>query len=191
MTHKFDPAHVERLLSAERHRDIAPERLLREAGLKPGDAFADIGCGPGFFAIPAAHIVGEKGVVYAVDTEEKMLGRLRERRPPANVMPLKSTESSIPVKDSAVDIAFLGYMLHEAEDRPLFLKEVKRIIKAGGAVLIIDWKKKQEDEGPPVEERLTEEDVIGLLKGAGFEKAKVSSLNESHYEISARRGRTP
>lgn len=191
MPHKFDPAHVERLLSAERHMDIAPERLLREAGLKPGDAIADIGCGPGFFAIPAAHIVGEKGVVYAVDTEEKMLGRLMERRPPANVMPLKSTESSIPVKDSAVDIAFLGYMLHEAEDKPLFLKEVKRIIKAGGAVLIIDWKKKQEDEGPPVEERLTEEDVIGLLKGAGFENAKALSLNESHYEISARRGRTP
>ncbi|MBI5888322.1 MAG: methyltransferase domain-containing protein [Deltaproteobacteria bacterium] len=188
MPHKFDPADVERLLSEERHRDIAPERLLREAGLKPGDAFADIGCGPGFFAIPAAHIVGEKGVVYAVDTEEKMLGRLRERRPPANVVPLKSMESSVPVKDSAVDIAFLGYMLHEAEDKPLFLKEVKRIIRDGGAVIIIDWKKKKEEEGPPLEERLTEDEVIGLLKGAGFEKVKALSLNESHYEISARRG---
>lgn len=185
MPHKFDPAHVERLLSDERHRNIAPERLLREAGLKPGDAFADIGCGPGFFALPAAHIVGVTGVVYAVDTEEKMLDRLRDMMPPANVMPLKSTDASVPVKDSAVDIAFLGYMLHEVEDRPLFLKEVKRIIKDGGSVLILDWKKKQEDEGPPIEERLTEGEVIGLLKGAGFENAEALSFNESHYKISA------
>jgi len=197
MPHKFDPAHAERLLSAERHRDIAPEKILRAAGLKPGDAFADIGCGPGFFALPAAHIVGEKGVVYAVDTEEKMLDRLRERmhlegaeppqgvQPPANIVSLKSTESSVPVKDSAVDIAFLGYMLHEAADKPLFLKEVKRIIKDKGAILILDWKKKSEDKGPPVEERLTEEDVIGLLKDAGFQEAAALSLNDSHYKITA------
>lgn len=185
MAHKFEPGHVERLLSGQRHKDIAPEMVLREAGLKSGGSFADIGCGPGFFTLPAAHIVGEKGVVYAIDTEEKMLDRLRERMPPSNVMLIKSTESSFSVKGSAVDMAFLGYMLHEAEDRPRFLKEVKRIVKDEGSVVIIDWKKIREEKGPPLEERLTEDEVVCLLKAAGFEEVKAVSFNESHYKISA------
>ncbi len=189
MPHKFDPAHVERLLSAERDRDVAPEKLLREAGLEKGDAFADIGCGPGFFSIPAAGIVGEEGVVYAVDSEEKMLERLRLRCPPANVIVLKSAESAIPLKDSSVDFAFLGYMLHETEDRAIFLKDVKRILKDGAKVLVLDWKKKREENGPPFEERITEEEVIGVMKAAGFEDVKASALNESHYSITAVKGR--
>jgi len=45
-----------------------PYKILERAGLKPGQNVLEVGCGPGFFTIPAAHIVGEEGKVYAVDT---------------------------------------------------------------------------------------------------------------------------
>ena len=186
--HKFEPKHTARLLSEEREKALSPKRLLEEAGLKEGGTFADIGCGPGFFTLPASMIVGEKGRVFAVDTQQEMLDQLKARKPPKNVVLVKSGESSVPVDDSSADLVLIAFVLHEAERKSVFLKEIKRITKAGGAVLIIDWKKKKEEHGPPVEERLTAKAVSELLTGAGFKGIKASSLNASHYRISARKG---
>lgn len=183
--HKFDPHHIDRLLSEERSKEIAPEALLRDSGLSPGHVFADIGCGPGSFTFPASSIVGARGKVYAIDTQEEMLSILRKRNPPSNCVILKSEENRIPLEDSSVDLALLGYMLHEAEDKNVFLKEVRRILKGEGILLVLDWKKISEDKGPPMEERLSEDTVKGLLKDAGFGGIKVSSLTGSHYRITA------
>lgn len=185
MAHKYDPKHIDRLLSEERRSDIAPLKLLKDAGLKEGDLFADIGCGPGFFTVPAAEAVGKTGRVFAVDFQEEMLTELKKRTPPENVIPLKSTESHIPLAEATVDFALLAYMLHETQDKTAFLKDVKRILKNKSTVLIVDWKKIKEEHGPPIEERLTEDEVSSFLKDAGFENIKAMSLNQSHYKIAA------
>lgn len=183
--HKYNPEHLERLLSAERYKNIAPEALLRKAGLKSGDVFADVGCGPGFFTAPAARIVGSSGKAFAVDTEERMIEALRGTSPPPNVIPVKSEEYRIPIDAKAVDFALLAYVLHETEDKVRFLKEIRRIIRPGGRFLVIDWKKKTEEHGPPRQERLSIKTSMGLLKEAGFASIKASSLNPSHYFILA------
>ena len=183
--HKFDPARIELLLSPDREKDMAPEALLRGEGLKAGDSFADIGCGPGFFSIPASRIVGGSGHVYAIDAQEEMLEILKKRTPPGNCSLMRSGENSIPLDDGSADFALLAYVLHESENKTLFLKEVKRVIRGGGKLLILDWKKKREEEGPPVWERLPLKTVRELLRGAGFIGIKSSSLNPSHYKIVA------
>ncbi|MDO8426411.1 MAG: methyltransferase domain-containing protein [Deltaproteobacteria bacterium] len=183
--HKFDPQHIERLTSEERYREIRPEGILRDAGLKEGDSIADIGCGPGFFTIPASKIAGPTGLVYAIDTQEEMLASLISKGLPPNIIPKRSGEHSFPIEDGRLDFALIAYVLHETEDKTLFLKEVKRVLRAGGALLIIDWKKIKEEKGPPVEERLTEADCTGLLEDSGFSSIKSSSLNPSHYKVSA------
>lgn len=185
MTHKFEPRHIDKLLREDRLGNVSPEALLKDAGLKEGDAFADIGCGPGYFTLPASAAVGPSGKVYAVDTQEEMLAHLKKRNPPPNVIPVKSGENSIPLDDATVDFAFIAYVLHETEKKDLFLKEIKRIMRDSAVVLIIDWKKKKEEHGPPKEERLTQGAVVNLLKGAGFVSIKASSLNRSHYRITA------
>lgn len=185
MAHKYDPKHIDRLLSEERHKDIAPLKLLKEAGVKEGDSFADIGCGPGFFTIPAAEAVGAAGKVFAVDFQEEMLTELKKRTPPENVIPLKSTESHVPLAEATVDFALLAYMLHETQDKTTFLKDVKRILKSKGTILIVDWKKIKEEHGPPIEERLTEDEVGAFLKDAGFSGIKAASISQSHYKITA------
>ncbi len=185
MMHKFDPQRIERLISEERRSQIQPEAVLRDAGLKEGGYIADIGCGPGFFTIPASMIVGPGGLVYALDTQEEMLARLMSRGLPPNVIPKRSGEHSFPMDDNRLDFALIAYVLHETEDKALSIKEVKRVLKPGGIVLIIDWKKIKEEKGPPVEERLTEAECIGLLHRAGFSSIKGSSMNPSHYRIAA------
>lgn len=184
--HKFDPQHMERLLSEDRLKELDPGKLLREAGLKEGDIFADIGCGPGFFTLQSSAIVGLHGIVFAVDTQREMLIQLRDRKNlPQNIVLLLSEEDNIPIGDFEADLALLAYVLHETEHKEVFLKEVKRILKVGGKLLLLDWKKQKEEKGPPEEERLPEEEVLRLLKGAGFTEIAGESLNQSHYKITA------
>ncbi len=185
MAHKFDPQHIEKLLNADREKEIAPKELLASTGLKSGQVFADVGCGPGFFTLPAAELVGEKGKVYAIDTQQEMLDSLKKRNPPRCVQIVRSEEEKIPVKDAVADLALMAYVLHEVADQTIFLKEVRRILKEGGRLLVIDWKKLKEEKGPPIEERLTEEEACGFLKKAGFLNVSAASLNQSHYKITA------
>ncbi|MBI5643357.1 MAG: class I SAM-dependent methyltransferase [Deltaproteobacteria bacterium] len=185
MAHKFSPEKIGRLLREERYNELAPLDLLKKAGLKEGDTFADIGSGPGFFSLPASGIVGS-GKVYAIDTQAEMLEALKKTNPPANVAAIISGENSIPLEDGAADFALVAFVLHETEDMVLFLKEVRRILKPKGTLLVIDWKKKKEEKGPPMAERLSAASVTGLLKKAGFKGIKASTLNPSHYSIAAK-----
>jgi len=185
MAHKFDPQHIDKLLNAERVKEINPKELLASFGLKQGQVFADVGCGPGFFTLPAAELIGEKGKVYAIDTQQEMLEFLKKRNPPQCVHLLISGEENIPLKDAEADFALMAYVLHEVRDQTVFLIEVLRILKKNGILLVIDWKKLKEEKGPPIEERLTEEQAKGFLKKAGFTDITASSLNQSHYKISA------
>ncbi|HAF07103.1 MAG: methyltransferase domain-containing protein [bacterium] len=61
-----------------------PYRLLKAAGLKHGQKVLEVGCGTGFFTIPAAKIVGEKGVIYALDNHhlsiKRVQGKVKKRR---------------------------------------------------------------------------------------------------------------
>lgn len=185
--HKFDVTHIEKLLRQERVDSIRPERVLTEAGLAEGNVFADVGCGPGFFTLPASVIVGPTGRVYAIDTQPEMLEALKKRGVSANVTPVKSGEENIPVDDKTADLALAAYVLHEAANTAGFLKEIFRLLKSGGRLVIIDWKKQQEEHGPPMAERITEAEAAAFIKAAGFVKIVTSSLNASHYMITAAR----
>ncbi len=186
MPHKFDPSKAALLDEEERRRVLPPEGILRRIGLRRGAAFADVGCGTGYFTLPAAELVGESGVVYAIDVQEEMLkllaGRMGER---ANIRPVKSQENSIPLPGGCVDVALLGLVLHELEGDGT-LREVGRILRRGGTLGVVDWKKESGDKGPPVEERISREEAAEMLKKAGFAVVETFEL-PLHYLLVARK----
>lgn len=181
--HKFDPKKIEMLLSNERKKEIDPMRYLKEKGLKKGMVFADIGCGPGFFVFPASEIVGKNGKVYAVDTQQEMLDELKKRKPAENVFVLKSEETKLPVNSATADIVLMVFVLHEVYKPKEFLKEIKRVLKPSGRLIVIDWEKRIEEKGPPYDERLPREKAKEFMAQAGFKKVDINSLNPSHYEL--------
>mgnify|MGYP000912736447 CR=1 FL=1 len=79
MAHKINVKHMYRLDSPERRKMLPPEETLFNAGLTKNDIFIDIGCGIGYFSIPASKIVGPKGKVFALDTSKEMLEELNRR----------------------------------------------------------------------------------------------------------------
>lgn len=184
MCAKFDPKLKDRLVSEERYRLLRPDQLLRELGLAPGDTLADIGCGPGFFAIPAAEIVGKAGRVYAADIQGDMLAALRSRvqeHELSNVRLVKTSETEIPLQEGCADLALVAFTLHEVEQRARFLHRVRRLLKPEGRVVVIEWEKREEEMGPPAAARLAPEDAVKDAEAAGLRLDERRDLNEHHY----------
>ena len=190
MPYKFHPHHSDRLDSAERRRLLPPHETLRCLGLRQGEVVADVGCGIGYFSIPAAEIVGDHGWVYALDTSEQMLQELRirlQRQGVANVEPRSSEETTLGLPDGSVSFVLLSNVLHEVDGLSEFLAEVLRILSPRGRVAVIEWKKTPTAEGPPLEHRLSAEEVRGYLARAGFVDASDVEVNRELYGVTARK----
>lgn len=181
MPHKFDAMNAEVLDSPERIQFLNPDSILDKVGLGKEMALADLGCGTGYFAIPASRRVKK---VFAIDVQKKMLDILGEKikkQKLTNIEPILSEEASIPLPDNSVDVLFMANVFHELEDRGSILKEGKRILSGEGKLVIVDWKKMEMDFGPPVEERLTAGEVISICKDNGFEVREQSDAGPYNY----------
>jgi len=102
---------------------------------------ADIGCGPGFFSIDIARMVGSSGRVIAADLQEGMLAKLKEKirgtELEERITLHKCREDKIGVSES-VDFALAFYMVHEVPDQTGFFNEIKSILKQNGRFLIVE-----------------------------------------------------
>ena len=181
MAHKFDPKNKEKLNSKERRENLPPEIILRKAGLKSDHHLIDIGCGVGYFSIPAAKIVNSNGKVYALDTSEEMTEFLTAELNTSgieNVEVLKSTEYGFPLAGETGDMLLMSMVLHEVEDKKRFLQEARRTLKPSGKILIIEWDKKETEQGPPLKHRLDTRETKSYLLQAGFNNPETIELHE-------------
>lgn len=178
----FRPAH-----DAERRRWQNPEAILKEIGLAEGMTFADIGSGGGFFAIPAAKMVGERGLVYALDASAGAIESLREtaaKEGLANIMTIVGRAEKVLPCESCADIVFFGIDLHDFSDQAGALRNALRTLKPGGKLVDVDFEK-DAAFGPPVEIRLTKEKATETIESAGFRVTKVESAGPYHYLVEA------
>lgn len=181
MAHRFNPKHIHKLDNPERLKLLPPSEILAPLAISGQDNVADIGCGPGFFTIPAAKLTS--GTVYAVDIEPQMLDALKEKAASAdaaNIRLVVSDAQHIELPDNAADKVFCALVLHEVGDLRQTLTELKRIIQPNGKLLILEWEKKTTESGPPVEERLDKSELQKLLQEVGF-VTQISQPTPSHY----------
>jgi ubiquinone/menaquinone biosynthesis C-methylase UbiE len=123
---------------AEQWMEEAGGKFLRDIGIREGQRVLDFGCGSGNYTVPAAMIVGEGGLVYALYKDKSKLDQLIHK---AESMGLKniirldtSKESGIALDNESVDVVLLCDVLHyyyfpRAEDRKRLLHEVYRVLK--------------------------------------------------------------
>ena len=171
MVHKFDVKEMHRLDSPERKKILPPEETLSKAGLSTNDIFIDIGCGIGYFSIPASKIVGSKGKVFALDSSEEMLEELVRKineNKITNIEPTLTKEYDFHIGPDTGTFALMSNVLHEIDNKLIFLKETNRILKTEGKLCIIEWQKKETEKGPPVKDRLGELELKELLDQTNF-----------------------
>ncbi len=180
LMHKFNPRKRSVLDDPKRFLFESPDAILSEVGVDSGQVVADIGCGTGFFTLPLAKLVGKQGKVYALDTSPTMIRELRKRtKNLKQVKPIHSQENRFPLEDRSLDFALLVNMIHELENWRLFLKEVRRILKPGGKICVVDWKKKKMAMGPPLKIRLTKKRIGEMLHQSGY--SRIRSISPLPY----------
>lgn len=126
---------------------IDPFVLLDKAQLHTGMHVADFGCGrTGQLIFPAANIVGERGVVYAVDILKDVLHSLESRmRSDAfiNIHPVWADVERVgktAIPPHSVDAIFIVNMLFQSKKQTHILDECERLLKDKGRIIIVDWK---------------------------------------------------
>ena len=190
MKHKVKVINKSKLDSPKRREALPIHKILAKIGVENSINIADIGCGIGYFTFPFAKVVGEDGLVYAIDIESEMLEDIKikmDEKDIKNVIPVISQEYDLKLETSSVNMVFICTVMHEVKMREKFLKEVNRLLVSGGKINIIEWVKEEGDYGPPVDHRLDSSTIKRNLQRTGFAHIQVIHLNEYFYIIQARK----
>ncbi len=115
---------------------------MRRAGVLKGQKVADLGAGRGYFTVAAAEIVGETGLVYAIEPDQTKCARIRERCNEEGLQNVRVLETGAErmgeIQSEEVDLAFSAFSLHHFSDRQAALSEIRRILRGGGAFYVWD-----------------------------------------------------
>lgn len=174
--HRFPADARKRLNNDERKRMQPAEDIMVRMAPLPGEVAADLGCGTGYVTIPMAARVTK---VYAIDAQQAMLDALTEDLPPElkdKVVPLQGELPRIPLEDGSIDRVVAVNVVHEVGDLAALESELRRCLRPGGRFTIVDFPKRETSFGPPVSERLSEDEVLSSFPF--FHKLKAWSYPE-------------
>ena len=111
--------------------------------VKEGMTVLDVGCGPGFFSIEIAKLVGTSGKVISADLQEGMLqelgNKIRGTELEARIKRVKCDQDKINISDT-VDFILAFYMVHEVPDKISFFKQLRPILNKRGQILLVEPK---------------------------------------------------
>lgn len=174
---------------------LDPEALLHRCGVESGWHIADLGCGSlGHFVFPAARMVGADGRVYAVDIQKaalQMIERIAKREQIWNVYPVWSdieilNAATIPA--GSLDLTLIVNNFYLSKVRGQIAAEATRLTKIGGRVLVIDWDQTSAPLGPPIGERVQEDEVQQFFFGQGCSLTESFPAGDHHYGLLFTRG---
>jgi len=164
--------------------------LISKAGIEAGMHIGDLGCGNlGFITIPAAKAVGKDGVVYAVDILKSVLEAVINKAKQGGLSNVKIIWSNLEiigatrVPKMSLDVAFLVNMLFQSKKDDKVLQEAFRLLKSGGRLIIVDWKRIASPFGPPAEARPRAEDIKRFASDAGFRLEDEFEAGPYHYGL--------
>jgi ubiquinone/menaquinone biosynthesis C-methylase UbiE len=182
--HTFDADRAEKLEDPSRYRFCSREELLAHLAPYEGAVAADLGSGTGFYTDDVAPYVD---TLYAVDVQEPMHERYREKGVPESVELVTAEVADLPLDDDSLDAAFSTMTYHEFASEAA-AAELARVIRPGGRLLTVDWSRHGEGEsGPPRDERYDLGHAASLLSDAGFTVSGAESRRETFRCVARRR----
>lgn len=164
--------------------------VFKKIGLEEGMRVGDLGCGNlAYYAINSAKIVGKKGFVFAVDILKPVLNAVNNRIKQEGLENIKTVWSNLEIPGAtnispeSLDAAFIHNVLFQSVGHETFLKETARLLKQGGKLMIIDWKKISSPFGPPLKDRPDPEKLKQQAAASGFKVAEEFDAGPYHFGI--------
>jgi ubiquinone/menaquinone biosynthesis C-methylase UbiE len=167
-----------------------PEEVLAQIGLQPGQTLIDLGCGDGFFTIPAARLAGLTGSVYALDASPEAIAIVERKAAQEKLRNVKielgDAEAEV-LCPRCADVVLLANVLHDFAHPLKVLANARQMLKPSGILADLDWKKEpQQMHGPPFPKRLSQDEATAMLAQAGFKVFRDALSGPFHYLLLAR-----
>lgn len=161
--------------------------VFKVCNFQKEDCVLDLGCGPGDYSIEIAKLLGNDGIVYAVDKNIEVISYLNSRIEEQNLHNIKTFSGNIlktlPFDENSFDVCLIITVLHTLNLKTngvnLF-KEISRILKPTGKLVTIDCKKEEMSFGPPLQMRITPEELLEIGEKTGFEKKQQVDLDYNY-----------
>lgn len=166
-----------------------PSENVHRLNLKEGAHVADFGTGTGTYALALAHAVGASGRVYAFDVQKELLAKLKKHAAEKGVNHLEVVWSDLDtlggtkLADQTLDAVVLANVLFQSEHKEQFLREVQRVLKPGGQLLVVDWSASFSGMGPHPDQVVSEGRAKELLGRAGFLFKDAFFAGEHHWGL--------
>lgn len=171
---------------------IKPEEVLRQIQIDKGAIVADFGAGNGYFTTILAKQVGPEGKVYAIDVQKSVLEALRSK---FKILGIYNTEfiwgdleksGGSKISNETVDFVLASNVVFQIQDKAEFFKEVVRVLKKGGVLLVIDWKPEAVaigNFGPSLNQRIAKNKIMDMVSAAGLKFLNEISAGAYHYGL--------
>lgn len=179
---------VERVAGGKELLDAS--KIIQKASITYGLTVGDFGCGgTGIFALQAAKAVGDKGIIYAVDILKSVLASVVSKAHMQGLNNIKPIWSNLEIYNATkipagtCDRGLLINVLFESKKQKEILREVKRMIKREGMLLVVDWKPFGAPFGPMEKDRVAPEKVETLARELGYQLLESFEAGPFHYGL--------
>jgi SAM-dependent methyltransferase len=167
------------LMRPEREREEEPDKMLDALKIRRGSTVADVGAGVGYTSLRLSRRVGPEGVVLATDIQPEMLRMLRanaRRARVANIRPVLCTETDPKLPEGAVDLILMVDVYHECSDPEAVLRGLRRALKPGGRLVLVEFRAEDPDVPIKPEHKMTVAQARRELEANGFRFKELHSF---------------
>lgn len=164
-----------------------PETIIAALPIDPGSIVADLGAGTGAWSLVLAKKVGSAGKVYACEVQKDMLVRIENEMKECGIHNIQTVWANVEqsmgtkLRDSSIDWAVCANVLFQIEHRETFIKEIARILKPGGRLILVDWKESFGNMGPHDKDVIAADDAEKLFGNAGLRKLPIVVDGGAHH----------
>jgi ubiquinone/menaquinone biosynthesis C-methylase UbiE len=159
------------LVRESRQREEDCDTMLAALHVEPGQTVCDMGCGNGFYTLPLAHLVGERGKVIAVDIQREMLGLLKDRAMADKVDNIELVLGSVinpQLEPNSVDLVLMVDVYHEFSYPEQMLQAIRTSLKPTGRVALVEFR--TEDPQVPIKKlhKMSKKQIMKEFEPNGF-----------------------